>query len=236
MPQPYLKIFASLCLTLTVSSSLPHSTHAHSLWISLTLTVSLHARSVFFFFFPLSRSCPFCFNGFINHQVWNLFSFFLCFWFLINWFWIFEIWFFYFYFFFQCLDLALSTSVASLIIRYWTDFPFSSAFDFWLLDSKFLKSRFFFLWSQSRPLGPSSMLCFIKYCAIKRTLKLSSCLFKIFLLFKCNDLIYLVLYLKLICYLDVMNLFIYFPFGYGWKKPASSILRFPSSSFFFFFF
>ena len=215
MPQPYLKLFASLCLTLTVSSSLPHSTHAHSLWISLTLYVSLSRshlmHDLFFFFFPLTQSCPFCFNGFINHQVWNLFSFFLCFWFLINWFWIFEIWFFYFYFFFQCLDLALSTSVASLIIRYWTDFPFSSAFDFWLLDFEFLKSRFFFFFGLGlalsvRPL--CSMLCFIKYCAIKRTLKLSSCLFEIFLLFKCNDLIYLVLYLKLICYLDVMNLFI----------------------------
>ena len=35
----------------------------------------------------------------------------------------------------------------------------------------------------------------------------SSCLFETFLLFECNELIYLVLYLKLICYLDVMNLF-----------------------------
>ena len=33
----------------------------------------------------------------------------------------------------------------------------------------------------------------------------SSCLFETFLLFECNELIYLVLYLKLICYLDVMN-------------------------------
>ena len=32
-----------------------------------------------------------------------------------------------------------------------------------------------------------------------------SCLFETFLLFECNELIYLVLYLKLICYLDVMN-------------------------------
>ena len=34
----------------------------------------------------------------------------------------------------------------------------------------------------------------------------SSCLFETFLLFECNELIYLVLYLKLICYLDVMNI------------------------------
>ena len=48
-----------------------------------------------------------------------------------------------------CLGLALSASVASSIIRYWTYLPFSFAFDFWVLDSAFLKSGFFsfFLWS-----------------------------------------------------------------------------------------
>ena len=45
-------------------------------------------------------------------------------------------------------------------------------------------------------------------CVIKWTLKLSSSLFETFLLFEYNEVIYLVLYLKLIRYLDVMNLFI----------------------------
>ena len=45
-------------------------------------------------------------------------------------------------------------------------------------------------------------------CVIKWTLKLSSSLFETFLLFEYNELIYLVLYLKLIHYLDVMSLFI----------------------------
>ena len=45
---------------------------------------------------------------------------------------------------------------------------------------------------------------------IKWTLKLSSSLYETFLLFGYNELIYLVLYLKLICYLDVMNSFIWF--------------------------
>ena len=49
-----------------------------------------------FFFLPLSRSRPLCFSGFINHQVLNLSSFFLCLWFLSTWFCISEIWVFFF--------------------------------------------------------------------------------------------------------------------------------------------
>ena len=57
-----------------------------------------------------------------------------------------------FFFSSLCLGLALSASVASSIIRYWTYLPFSFAFDFWLLDSAFLKSGFFFFLSLVRPL------------------------------------------------------------------------------------
>ena len=140
-----------LCLTLTMrlsrltqlSSSRSHASESlkkifpsHDLWSASH--PHGHDLLLDFFFLPLSRSRPLCFNGFINHQVWN-FTFFLCVWFLIT----------------------------------------------WLLDSEILKSSFFFnFFFLSLTLSIHllcSVLCFIMYCVIKWTLKLSRHLFKFFL-------------------------------------------------------
>ena len=111
-------------------------------------------------FFPFVSISPSLLQWLHQSSSMELIFLFLCFWFLINWFWISEIWVFIFSPFVSVSPSLLQWLHQTSGIEI-NQFPLLLIFDYLILN--FWNLGFFFLWSQSRPLGPSFVLCALRH-------------------------------------------------------------------------